>query len=128
MLRAVLARISVGGSDANFRVVCVCTKFFFAYVQPFFSGRGCFLALSAAGHARGGGACKLPGARKIWAPAGLRGARYGRSKSRLAGSFRGIVFRGASAKQVHGNPKLSSFLFLLIFSPLFRSAAVSEIR
>ena len=40
---------------------------------------------------------------QVWAPAGLRGACSGRSKSRRAGSYRGLAFR-RPAKQDRGNP------------------------
>ena len=60
----------------------------FSYIGPLFSsGRGSFLARSAGGHAGG----KHVLTAQVWAPAGLRGARSGRSKSRRAGSFAGVL-------------------------------------
>ena len=47
----------------------------FAYWPVFYSGRGPFLALSAAGHE--GGPRVLTA--QVWAPVGLRGACSGRS-------------------------------------------------
>ena len=79
--------------------------FFFAHWQPSLLVPRVFLALSAVGHAVGGGSVHYT---QVWAPAGLRGARSGRSKSRRAGSFRGIVFRRARAKQDDGNPHRTS--------------------
>ena len=73
----------------------------------FSSGRGSFLALAAAS-TQGGRVYTMP---HIWDPGGLRGACSERSKSRRAGSSRGIVFRPAKAKQVQGNPTLSFFSY-----------------
>ena len=87
----------------------------------FFSGRGHFLALLAAGHA--GGPRVHYGARL--GPAGLRGACSGHSKSRELGHFHGIAFRRGRAKQVHENPEVS-FIAIHFFT-IVRSAAVPEV-
>lgn len=71
-----------------------CTKALFPHiVNLFFSDRESFLALSAAGNA--GGAAFTPHPRLGRAPWGVL---WG-SNSRRAGSFRGITFRRARAKQ-----------------------------
>ena len=67
-----------------------------------FSSRCVFFAFSAAGHA-GGLAVRFT---QVSSPAGLRGARSGRSKSRQAGSFRGIAFRRVRDNQATGNPQI----------------------
>ena len=69
------------------------------------SGRGPFLALSVAGHARGPPVHCAKG----WAPGGLRGGRSGRSKSRELGSYHGITFHRARASQDDGKPMFQLF-------------------
>ena len=73
----------------------------------FFSGRGSFLALSAAGHAGGPRVITA----QVWAPAGLRGACSGLSKSRELASNHGIAFRRPRANQAHRKPRTVIFSF-----------------
>ena len=92
-------------------------------------GRGSFLALSAAGHAEGP---RIYSKAQAWAPAGLRGALTGRSKSRGAGSFRGITFRRDRAKQDDGNPhkindhRRSSHVLLCITARISGAATLQQ--
>lgn len=51
----------------------------------------------------------------VGTPARLRGARFGISKSRLAGSFRGADCHRARAKRFHRNPKLSVLFFFIFY-------------
>ena len=92
--------------------------FFLHIGQLFSSGRGFFLALSAAGQA---GDPRVLTA-QVWAPARLRGASRC-SKSQNLASNHGIAFRPARANQAHRNPQS---VFFLRFSPL--SAATSGVK
>ena len=59
------------------------------------SGRGSFLVLSAAGHARGPRVQRA----QVWDPAELRGACSGDSKSRKLATNHGIRFRPPRASR-----------------------------
>ena len=84
----------------RYPTIRICMNCTFSHIgPPFSSGRGSFLARSAVGHA-GGPPVHLA---QIWAPAGLRGARSGRSKSSELASNHGIAFRLAEP-QNNGNP------------------------
>ena len=76
---------------------------FFAHCHAFASAAGLF----SRSRGRGTQGPRVYTPEQDWSPARFRGACNGRSKSRGAGSFRGIAFRRARAEQVHGNPKLS---------------------
>ena len=75
----------------------------------FFSGRGSFRAILAAGHAGG----PLVHKAQVWAPAGPCGVRSGRSRSRELASNHGIAFRRVRASQENENPTFQLFLFFL---------------
>ena len=75
-------------------------RLFFLPRPPFSSGRGSFLALSAAGHVH---------LAQVWAPAGLRGARPGRSKWGELVSNHGIAFRRARASRDNGKKTFQLF-------------------
>ena len=85
-------------------------KHTFLHISPFFSsGRGPFLALSAAGHA--GGVCSRG---KLRAPAALRGACSGRSKSLELESNHGIAFPLAEPRRTMETPQCCTILALLL--------------
>ena len=89
--------------------ICMYGIVFLRNTKLFSSGRGSFLALSAAGHAEGF-ACtprRKCGSRP-------RGAFSGRSKSRKLASNREIAFRPARANQAHANSHM--FFFLHFFT------------
>ena len=93
----------------------VCIRMKALFCTPLFSsGRGSFLALSAAGHAGGPRVLTAP----VWAPAGLRGACSGRSKSRELESNHGIAFRRARASQAHGNAQYIYLVYFLVDTSL----------
>ena len=73
--------------------------------------------LSSRSRLRGTQGARLYTRRKFWAPAGLRGARSGRSKSRFLATSRGIAFRPARADhQALENPKNLDFFSLFFFT------------
>ena len=82
----------------------ICTECTFFCTSA--SGRGSFSRALGRVARRGS---RVYTASQVWALAGLRGACSRCSKSRRAGSFRGIVFLPTRANQVHGNPKMSFY-------------------
>ena len=76
-------------------IICVCMKYtFLARRQPFLFGPQVFFSCSRLWGTQGG---RVYTTVQVRAPAGIRGACSGRSKSRGAGSIRGFAFRIAKA-------------------------------
>ena len=97
-------------------LVCICMKhaLFWQNQPDFSSGRGCFLALSAAG-IRGGHRTTTA---QVWAPAGLRGACSGHSKPRDLASNRGIACRRDKSQPGPLNPPKCQFFSCFLTSLL----------
>ena len=51
---------------------------------------------------------------QVWVPAGLRGARSGRSKPRDLASNRGIAFHLAEHRRTMGTPQFKIFVLVLM--------------
>ena len=85
--------------------------FFFLEYKLFSSGRGSF----SRSRQRGSQRARLYTTVQVWAPAGPRGACFGRSNSRNLASNHGVAFRPARANQAYANPNFF-FFFILHFS------------